>query len=168
MKLGLIGAGRMGTFHAQTLSSHPEVSELRIADLNLAKAELLGNSVKASAVGDARALAGWADALVVASSTNTHVDMIRLGAEAGLPVFCEKPISLDLSTTDRVLEDVDRSGIALQIGFQRRFDPGFVEARRLVNSGELGTLYSARLATHDPAPASDEYIAVSVCLSIAQ
>ncbi|MCH7740513.1 MAG: dehydrogenase, partial [Chloroflexi bacterium] len=84
-----------------------------------------------------------------------------LGAREGIPTFCEKPISLDLATTDRVLAVVAKSGITLQIGFQRRFDSGFAEVRRLVESGVLGRIYAARLATHDPAPPPGAYLKTS-------
>lgn len=152
MKIGLIGAGRIGAFHARTLASSPRVASLRIADADAARAESLAAAVGAETAPDAADLAGWADALVIAAATHTHADLIRMAADAKLPVFCEKPVALDLVTADRVLESVDEAGIPLQIGFQRRFDAGYVEARRLVASGELGRLYAARLGTHDPAP----------------
>ena len=98
---------------------------------------------------------------MIATATDTHAELIHLGAEARLPVFCEKPIALELASTDWVLESVDKAGIQLQIGFQRRFDSRFSEVRRLVEGGELGRLYAARLATHDPAPPPDSYIKVS-------
>ena len=161
MKIGLLGVGRIGSFHARSLGSNPEVTELRIVDANPERAQSVAADVGATTLSDAGALVEWADALVIATATDTHAGLIRFGAEAGLPVFCEKPIALDLESTDRVLESVDKAGIQLQIGFQRRFDEGFAEARRLVESGELGRLYAARLATHDPAPPPDDYIKVS-------
>ena len=161
MKIGLIGAGRIGAFHAQTLSSAPGLESLWITDADPARAESVAGAVGANTAADAAALARRVDALVVATATDTHPDLIVLGAEAGLPIFCEKPISLDLDTTDRVLERVARAGVALQIGFQRRFDPGFAEARRLVASGELGRLYAARLGTHDPEPAPQPILKAS-------
>lgn len=161
MKVGLLGAGRIGDFHARTLASNSQVSCLRIMDVDAARAESLAGSVGASTAAGAAELADWADALVIATATDTHAELIRLGADAGLPVFCEKPISLDLKSTDDVLKAVDDAGIPLQIGFQRRFDKGFAEIRRLLQSNELGTLYSARLATHDPSPPPDQYLKVS-------
>ena len=161
MKVGLLGVGRIGSFHARTLASYPAVTSERIGDADPERARSVAADVGATTVADVRALVAWADALVIATATDTHAELICLGAEAGLPVFCEKPIALELEATDRVLESVDKAGIQLQIGFQRRFDIGFVEARRIVEDGELGTLYSARLATHDPAPPPDAYIKVS-------
>ena len=76
----------------------------------------------------------------------------------GLPTFCEKPLAADLDDTLAVADEIERSGVPFQLGFQRRFDPGYREARRLVETGELGTLYAVRLAGHDPAPPHEAYI----------
>lgn len=158
MKIGLAGAGRIGRFHGRTLADHPAVSALRVMDVDAGRAASLAADVGAETAPDAAALVEWADALVIAASTDAHAGLVGLGADAGLPVFCEKPIALDLETTDRVLERVEAAGIPLQIGFQRRFDPAWAEARRLVASGELGTVYSARSTTHDPALPHPGYI----------
>lgn len=161
MKIGLIGAGRIGAFHARTLATDATVTSLRIADTDPARAQSLAEQVGAGIAESSSELASWADAIVIATATNTHAEMIGLGARAGVPVFCEKPIALDLETTDRVLEVVDAAAIPLQIGFQRRFDTGFTAARKQVESGELGRLYLARLATHDPAPPPAVYLKAS-------
>ena len=99
--------------------------------------------------------------MVIAASTPAHAPLILASVEAGIPAFCEKPIALGYDDTVEVVEAVESSGAVLQIGFQRRFDSGYAEARRLVESGELGTIYSVRLATHDPEPPPEEYIAAS-------
>ena len=161
MKIGLIGAGRIGTFHAETLASDTNITSLRITDVDAGRAQSVAEQVGADTASDADELVRWADAIVIATATDTHADLISLGAEAGLPVFCEKPIALDLRITDRILERVNASGIPLQIGFQRRFDPGFTAARDMLTSGQLGRLYMARLSTHDPEPPPDAYIKVS-------
>ena len=161
MRVGLVGAGRMGTFHAQTLASNSKVASITIFDADQARAEALASEIGGKAVHDITGFIRKADALVIASATDTHADLIRLGSEAGLPVFCEKPISLELETTDRVLDQVDRAGIPLHIGFQRRFDEGYSKARHLVASGGLGRLYAARLATHDPNPPHPSYLKAS-------
>jgi myo-inositol 2-dehydrogenase / D-chiro-inositol 1-dehydrogenase len=81
--------------------------------------------------------------------------------QAGIPAFCEKPIALDYEETVEIVEEVESSGATLQIGFQRRFDAGYAEAKRLIESGALGTIYSIRLATHDPEPPPEGYIPAS-------
>src|ERR671912_192465 len=103
MKVGLLGAGRIGALHAGVLARDPAV-------------------------------------------------------EAGIPAFCEKPIALGYEETVEIAQEVKASGATLQIGFQRRFDAGYAEARRLIEAGSLGTIYSLRLATHDPDPPPEEYI----------
>ncbi len=86
---------------------------------------------------------------------------MRAGLERGIPVFCEKPLTPDLANAIVLAEEVERAGTPFQLGFQRRFDKGYVEAKRMVDSGDLGTLYSMRMAGHDPAPPHESYIPVS-------
>ncbi len=161
MKVGLVGAGRIGAFHARNLVSLDQDLSLFVADIDAGLAERVAKEVGARAMPDVSSLLGKVDAVVIAAATDVHAELIRASAGAGLPIFCEKPISLDLDSTESVLEAVERRGVPMQIGFQRRFDPGFLEARRVVASGELGRLYAARLATHDPEPAHDAYIKAS-------
>ena len=161
MKVGLIGAGRIGAFHARNLVSLDGVSSLSIADVDSGRAERVAKEVGARALPEVFSLIAEVEAVVIAAATDVHAELILASAEAGLPIFCEKPISLDLDSTVGVLEAVEQRGVSLQIGFQRRFDPGYIEAKRLLKSGELGRLYAARLATHDPAPAHDAYIRAS-------
>ena len=157
MRVGLIGTGRIGAFHARTLSSNARVTSLVVADADATRAESVAAEVGAETARDASELARRVDALVITTAAGSHAELVRLAADAGLPVFCEKPLSLELDVTNQVIEHVDRAGISLQVGFQRRFDVGFAEARRLVASGQLGRLYAARLATHDPAPPTAAY-----------
>jgi len=102
-----------------------------------------------------------ADAVVIAATTTAHPGLIRQGIQRGLPTFCEKPLAADLEETIAIAAEIDASGIPFQLGFQRRFDAGYAEAHRLIQSGALGTLYNIRLAGHDPAPPHEAYIAQS-------
>lgn len=160
MKVALIGAGRIGRFHARLLSATPGVDHLIVADADAARATEVagevGANVEAAASID-EALAA-ADAIVIAAATSAHAELIRASIARGLPTFCEKPLSDDLEDTIAVAAEVEASGVPFQLGFQRRFDPGYREARRKVETGELGTLYSVRLAGHDPAPPHESYI----------
>lgn len=157
MRVGLIGTGRIGAFHARTLSSNARVTSLVVADVDATRAESVAAEVGAETARDALDLARRVDALVITTAAGSHAELVRLAADARLPVFCEKPLSLELDITNQVIEHVALAGISLQVGFQRRFDVGFAEARRLVASGQLGRLYAARLATHDPAPPTAAY-----------
>lgn len=132
-----------------------------IADLETDRARGLAQQVGGEATTIDDAIGSRPDAMVIAAATSAHAELINRCLDAELPVFCEKPIALDYQETVAAVERVESSGATLQIGFQRRFDAGYREARRLVESGELGTLYSLRLATHDPDPPHEGYIPAS-------
>jgi myo-inositol 2-dehydrogenase/D-chiro-inositol 1-dehydrogenase len=101
------------------------------------------------------------DALVIATSTPSHAPLLELAAASAVSAFCEKPVALELATLDRVRAAVDRAGIVVQIGFQRRFDGGYEAAHDAVAAGEVGRILVMRAATHDPIPPPAEYIAAS-------
>jgi len=138
------------------------VKTLLITDPEPGRAERVAAELGARSVESAEALvSAGAEALVIAAATPSHAPLIKLGAEAGLPIFCEKPIAIDLATTDTVLEQVSKAGVRLQIGFQRRFDPGYRAARQAIRSGQLGDLYLVRVADHDPEPPPEPYVAAT-------
>jgi myo-inositol 2-dehydrogenase/D-chiro-inositol 1-dehydrogenase len=161
MKVGLLGAGRIGSLHAGLLSERPEVEALVVGDLDAGRAEALAGELGAAHGTIEEVLDSGLDAVVIAASTSAHADLIRAAVEAGIPAFCEKPIALDHEETLDVVEKVEAAGAVLQMGFQRRFDAGYVEAKRRIDEGLLGTLYSIRLATHDPEPPHEGYIPTS-------
>ena len=160
MRIALLGAGRIGQMHARLLAASPGV-ELLVADVDVARAAEVARPVGATAIPTIDGALDRAEAIVIAAATDAHAALIRAGADRRLPVFCEKPIALDLAETRRVVEHAEAAGVPLQIGFQRRFDPAYREARRLIATGALGTLYLIRLAGHDPAPPHEAYIPVS-------
>ncbi|MGH2751809.1 MAG: Gfo/Idh/MocA family protein [Actinomycetota bacterium] len=161
MRFGVIGVGRMGVVHAATLARHSAVDHVIVADADEARAKQTASDLGLEAAGSTDELWRSVDAVVIAAATSAHAELIHAAADAGLPAFCEKPISLDLKSTRAVVEHVEEAGISFQMGFQRRFDAGYRAARELVASGSLGTLYVARLAGHDPAPPPEDYIATS-------
>lgn len=151
----------MGSFHARVLADHPRVDELVITDVDEDRAKQLAGDLGVEVVGSAAQLVERVDALVIAAASSAHAELLHLAADAGLPTFCEKPIAIDLATTNEVIEHLERAGIPLQMGFQRRFDEGYREARRLVETGKLGTIYVVRMAGHDPEPPHEAYIPAS-------
>lgn len=162
LHVGLAGAGRIGAFHARTLAGHPLVERLTVNDVEEERARRVAADLGAACVPTPEnLLASDLDALVIAAATPAHAGLIHQCADARLPCFCEKPIALDLESTDAVLSHVAEAGILLQIGFQRRFDAGYQAARAAVASGALGELRLVRAAGHDPAPPPEEYIARS-------
>lgn len=162
MHIGLIGTGRIGTFHARSLKANERVDRLTIFDADIGRAERLAQELGADSVGSARAVIdAGVDAVVIAAATPAHADLLHMAADARCPAFCEKPIALDVATTDAVIEHVNRTRTFVQIGFQRRFDPGYRAARQAVSSGVIGQVHLVRMATHDPAPPPEEYVAAS-------
>jgi myo-inositol 2-dehydrogenase/D-chiro-inositol 1-dehydrogenase len=162
LHIGLIGVGRIGAMHARTLGGLEDVGRLTIADANFARARGVADELGARAVETPEALlSSGVDAVVIATATAGHAPLLRLAARAGLPVFCEKPVALDLPTLDHARDNVTRARILVQVGFQRRFDAGYRAAHEAVASGAAGTILAVRAATHDPAPPARQYIAVS-------
>jgi myo-inositol 2-dehydrogenase / D-chiro-inositol 1-dehydrogenase len=162
LHVGVIGVGRIGAFHVQTLRMLDGVSGLTLADADAARAKNVATEVGVEAADSPEQLVEvGVDALVIAAATPAHASMLRLAAAAALPAFCEKPVALDLALLDEVAADVEQAGILVQIGFQRRFDAGYRAAHDAVANGALGNLLVVRAATHDPAPPEEGYIAAS-------
>ena len=160
MRIGLLGAGRIGRAHGQVLAGIDEVDELLLADPAAEAAEALAAETGATLM-PVETLLSEADALVICAMTDAHAPLVRAGLERRIPIFCEKPLAADLANAIVLAEEVERAGVPFQLGFQRRFDTGYLEARRMVESGELGTLYCMRMAGHDPAPPHESYIPLS-------
>ncbi|KAB2368859.1 Gfo/Idh/MocA family protein [Actinomadura montaniterrae] len=161
MRVGLLGAGRIGAWHARFLSGHPAVGELVIGDADARRAEALAGPLGARAADPGAVLAAGPDAVLIATPTSTHADLLVRACEAGVPAFCEKPVAPDLRTTLEVRDRVAKTGVPVHIGFQRRFDAGYAAARQAVLDGRLGDLHRVHLVTADPAPPPAEYVASS-------
>ena len=151
MRLGLIGLGRIGAFHAETLSGLSNVDSLVVTDaLPEATRRIADKYGFEPAATPAELLRrDDLDGVVIAAATAAHPELILAAVEAGLPVFCEKPVAKDAAEAADVLRRT--AGARVQIGYNRRFDPGFVAARAAVQSGELGWLHTIRSTTMDPA-----------------
>jgi myo-inositol 2-dehydrogenase/D-chiro-inositol 1-dehydrogenase len=159
VRIGLAGTGRIGAFHARTLAGLAAVDSLVVADTDPARAAAVADDLGVERVEDPDALfAAGLDALVIAAATSAHAPLILRAVESGLPTFCEKPVAPDVEGTLAVLDKVGGSTVPVHIGFQRRFDAGFVAARAAVRSGELGWVHTLRAGTLDPAPPPAEYI----------
>lgn len=165
INFGVIGAGRIGRIHAENLATRvPGATVLTIADPNVEAARELATRLHVpSAVAEARAILEnpAIEAVAICSSTDTHARFIVEAAQAGKHIFCEKPIAYDLAQIDAALAAVDKAGVTLQIGFNRRFDPNFRALRQAVASGQIGKPHLLRITSRDPAPPPIEYIRVS-------
>ncbi|GLU47491.1 Gfo/Idh/MocA family protein [Nocardiopsis ansamitocini] len=163
MRIGLVGTGRIGASHAAVIASRPEVSELVVADADTERARAVAGRVGASLAATAEELTapGAIDALVVTAATDAHPALITAGVRAGIPVFCEKPVAPTVAGTVEVLRAVEEADALVHIGFQRRFDAGYIRARAALRDGELGTLHRVHAITADPAPPHASYIPTS-------
>ncbi|MFJ9010073.1 Gfo/Idh/MocA family oxidoreductase [Streptomyces canus] len=162
MRIGILGLGRIGAFHAETLSGLDAVESLVLTDPFAEAAKSAAERFGGEVVDSPEALlAAGVDGIVVAAATDAHPKLILAGVEAGIPVFCEKPVAKHMGEGVEVLRAVEGSDVPIQIGYNRRFDTGFVNARAAVQSGELGKLHTVRSTTLDPAPPPAAYIAAS-------
>jgi myo-inositol 2-dehydrogenase/D-chiro-inositol 1-dehydrogenase len=158
----LAGVGRIGRFHAETLASLAGVAAVTVADADPTRAaEVAGRHGFGTADTVEALVDSGVDALVIATPTESHAELIGVAARAGVPAFCEKPVALELEPVDAVIDEVEHAGILVQIGFQRRFDDGYRAAHEAVRTGALGKLLVLRAATHDPAPPPEAYISTS-------
>jgi myo-inositol 2-dehydrogenase/D-chiro-inositol 1-dehydrogenase len=165
LNVGVIGCGRIGRIHAENLATRiPGARLTAVADVaaNAAK-EVAAQFHVTKASGEHRELLAdpAIDAVAICSSTDTHSRMIQEAAAAGKHIFCEKPIDYDLVRIRAALAAVDKAGVKLQIGFNRRFDPSFAKVRELVASGAVGDPHIIRITSRDPGPPPLEYIKVS-------
>ncbi len=160
--LGLIGLGRIGAFHAETLTNLPEVSALVITDERSDITKALAAQYGATPVDSVEALlSSGVDGVVVGAATPAHAKLTLAAIERGLPTFCEKPIAATAAESTEVAEIITRSGVPVQVGYQRRFDEAFAAVKRAVDNGSLGALHTVRSTTMDPAPPPMGYIQVS-------
>jgi myo-inositol 2-dehydrogenase/D-chiro-inositol 1-dehydrogenase len=165
IRVGVIGAGRIGKIHIDNLLRQPKVELVAISDA-FAGPEL---EAWASARGidqvtkDSAAIIGHPgiDAVFICSPTDTHVPLIKEAAQAGKHIFCEKPVSMDIAQTEEAIEAVRKAGVKLQIGFNRRFDHNFKRVREHVQGGTIGDPHLIKITSRDPSPPPAEYIRVS-------
>lgn len=157
--LGVIGLGRIGAFHTETLAGLDGIDELVITDerTDVAAAVAAKHGAKHAATVEELLSAG-VDGVVVAAATPAHAELTLAAVERGIPTFCEKPIASTAAESARVAEVIGRSGVPVQVGYQRRFDTAFAAAKRAVADGSLGRLHTVRSTTMDPAPPPMDYI----------
>jgi myo-inositol 2-dehydrogenase / D-chiro-inositol 1-dehydrogenase len=161
MRVGLIGAGRIGRMHGQVLASLPDVDAILVSDVNAAVAAAVAADIGGTAVSTAAEAISGADAVVIAAATDAHAPLLRQSIAADRPTFIEKPLAFTLEESRDLVQLVSSSGVAVQVGFQRRFDVAYAEARRRVVAGEIGVIYTIRLIAHDAAPPPEAYIPTS-------
>lgn len=158
MQVAVIGAGRMGRIRVEDLVADPRVGRVLVTNRTPERAVDLADDFDAAVVGWGDDALLEADAFVITTGTDTHLEHLQRLAPLGRPVLCEKPIALTLADTGTAMDLMAAHGTGLQIGFQRRFDAGLSELQRRIAAGDLGTLYSLVLTAHDHQPSPREFI----------
>jgi myo-inositol 2-dehydrogenase/D-chiro-inositol 1-dehydrogenase len=165
VRIGLIGLGRIGAFHAGTLAGLPAIDSLVVTDLVPDRTEQVADRHQAQGVEGvdsvAALLAAGVDGVVVAAGTDAHPQLVLACVEAGLPTLCEKPVAQTAAAGAELLRRLAGSSVPVQMGFQRRYDAAIAGARAAVAGGELGRITTVRSTTLDPEPPPPEYVAVS-------
>jgi len=165
MRLGLIGLGRIGAFHANTLVGIPAIESLVVTDLVPEKTKRVVDRHQSDGIEGVDSLeallASGVDGVIIAAGTDAHPELVLACVEAGLPTLCEKPVAPTGAAGAQLLRRLEGSTVPVQIGFQRRYDAAIAAARAAVVSGELGWINTIRSTTLDPEPPPPEYVAVS-------
>jgi myo-inositol 2-dehydrogenase / D-chiro-inositol 1-dehydrogenase len=163
IRFALLGCGRIGRVHADSIDVHPRAELAWVYDPIDSAAQEVAKQYGASTAPsvDAAMEDPSVDAVVIASATPTHVDLLTRAARAGKAVLCEKPIDLDVARVDRCWVEIAALNPTIMVGFNRRFDPSFREVKERVAAGDIGRLEQLTIVSRDPAPAPREYLAAS-------
>ncbi|MBI4923326.1 MAG: inositol 2-dehydrogenase [Devosia nanyangense] len=163
LRVAVLGCGRIGRMHARNVAAHPRASLAAVYDIHRPSAEEVAKAlgVKAAETPQAIFSSPDIDAVLVATSTETHSDYIEQAVAAGKPVLCEKPIDLSLARVNRCAEAIKGSKVPVQIGFNRRFDPGHRALWKSVRAGDIGDLHQVIITSRDPAMPPRSYYEVA-------
>ncbi len=165
LTVGVIGAGRIGRLHIQSLAVHiPEATVAAVADVSLPAAKEMADKYNIrSAYSDYQKILKDRniDAVIICSPTDTHAQYIQEAAAKGKHIFCEKPVDLTLNNIKAAISAVEKAGVKLMVGFNRRFDPNFLKIYEMVKSGAIGEPHILRITSRDPEPPPPAYVKVS-------
>jgi len=162
IRIGCLGAGRIGKIHAGNAALHPAARLVAVYDPFAEAAEALAATHGAEVRGaEAILAANDIDAVLICTPTTTHADYIEAASKAGKAIFCEKPIDLTADRIVRCLAVVKAAGTPLMIGFNRRFDPNFAELKRRIDAGVVGNVELVTILSRDPNPPHAGYVTSS-------
>src|SRR6266545_5208871 len=162
IKFALFGAGFIGKIHGANIAKHSQAELAYIYDVNAAAAEQLAAQLGSTVAASPEEI--WSadvDAVLIASSTNTHAELLSGAIQAGKPIYCEKPIDLDINRVKAVVQQAQQTDLPILVGFSRRFDPNHVGIREALQNGELGKLEMMHITARDPKPPALSYVKVS-------
>jgi len=162
LRFALFGAGRIGRMHADNLAAHPRAALAAVYDVSAEAARETADKHGARVAETVEsALGDDVDAVLIASSTDTHVELITAAAKAGKAVLCEKPIDLDIARVEACKRALETTSVPVMIGFNRRFDPHHRKVREGAHAGRIGTIEQVVVTSRDPGPPPKAYLAVS-------
>lgn len=163
IRIAVLGCGRIGVMHANNIAAHPRATLAGVFDIHApaAKAVSLKTGAPVFASAEAVFAAAEVDAVLIATATDTHADLLEMAVAAGKPVLCEKPIDLSLDRVNRCAAAIAGTSVPIQLGFVRRFDPGHAAVRKAIESGEIGELHQVVITSRDPGMPPPAYTAVS-------
>ena len=159
VKFAQFGAGFIGKVHGANIANHPKAELAYIYDVNISAAEQLAAQLGVKVAASPEQI--WAsdvDAVLIASSTNTHADLLSRAIQAGKSIYCEKPIDMDINRVRDVVQKAWKTDSPILIGFSRRFDSNHVGIREALRNGEIGTLEMMSITARDPKPPALDYI----------
>jgi len=159
IRIGLLGAGRIGQIHGRNVAAHQAARLAAVADAVPEAAAALARTTGAQALGTEELIgAKDIDAVMICTSTDTHADFIERAARTGKAIFCEKPIDLSARRIAETLRKTDAAGVKLMVGFNRRFDPNFAELRKRLAAGAVGEVEIVSIISRDPSPPPLDYV----------
>lgn len=162
LKVGIIGAGRIGQVHAKSITYHiPQAEIVAVSDIYVDGAKKLAGELGIpNYYEDYHEILNNPEikAVLICSSTDTHADIAIEAAKAGKHIFCEKPVDLTVEKIKAVIKAVDEAGVKLQIGFNRRYDHNFAHIKDLANKGKIGDLQTIKITSRDPEPPPISYV----------
>ncbi len=163
IRIAVLGCGRIGVMHAANIAAHPNAQLAAVQDINDAAAQATAASTGACVMQSAAQVFASpdVDAVLIATATDTHADLLEQAVAAGKPVLCEKPIDLSLARVKRCADIIRGSKLPIQLGFVRRFDPGHKAVRDAVHAGDIGVLHQVVVTSRDPGLAPEAYLKVS-------
>ena len=159
VRLGLLGAGRIGQTHARSIANAQGAQLVAVADPDEAAVTAVARTTGARAASADELLSDPAiEGILIAAPTDLHADLVEKAAESRKAIFCEKPLDLDLARARRAVATAGRCGVPLMVGFNRRFDPSFRRLRDEIDSGRIGTVELVQITSRDPAPPPMAYV----------
>jgi len=163
LKIAVLGCGRIGRMHAETISLHADAALTGVFDVYAPAAEDVAARFDVQNFASAKDVfaSGDVDAILIATTTPTHVGFIEQGVAAGKPILCEKPIDLSLNRVNACADKIAGTSVPIMLGFCRRFDPGHRAARQAVRDGEVGDLHQVIITSRDPGMAPAAYVETS-------